>query len=640
MSSHSHVTEPITVGGLPLRNRVAMLPMGTMMCDPDGRTSDRQVAYYAARARGGTGLVIVEGTGVSDDYEVLAGVHRADSDDCIPALRRLTEAVHAAGGTVAIQLTPGLGRNNPSFTPERPPVSASDNPSFFDPAVTCRPLEADEVEHLVERYAEAVERCATAGFDMVDVHAHTGYLVDQFLGPQWNRRTDRYGGTVVNRARFAVELVQAAKRAAPGIAVSLRLTADNHVPGGRSPAETQEIARLLEAAGLDLLIVDEGSYEAMDYVFPPYYLGDGCFLPSARLVKAAVSIPVMACGNLDADTAERALAAGDCDMVGVGRGLIADPEYAGKLAADRALDVRPCIRCNQMCTGNALSGTAVGCAVNAQAGFELERAIVAAPTPGRVVVVGGGPAGLEAARVAALRGHTVDLYERTDHLGGMLWPAASPDFKAQLRSMVGWWEHQLANLPVTVHRRTEITAGSPELDGATAVVVATGSHPLKPGSIPGIAGATVVDVVDAHLGAPVGNRVLVAGGGLSGCDVALELARTGREVTIVEMLGEVARDMLPLNRLTLMHHLREAGVRILTSHTIEGIDEKGMTVQGPDGELHLDADTVVLALGVLPASELATALAGRPGVVAVGDCVTPAKVGEAVNAAFLAAAAI
>lgn len=636
MSTFDHILAPGRIGRLELKNRVLMPPMGSGMGTAEGWFSERQCAYYAERARGGAALIVTELTAAVTDFEILAGLNRADTDEAIPGIRALADAVHAAGGKLAVQLTAGQGRNNPAFTADRPPVSASDNPNFFAPDVLCRPLETEEVATIVRRFGEAALRCAAAGVDMIDVHGHTGYLIDQFLGRQWNRRTDQYGGSVENRTRFAAEIVQAIKGAVPGMPVSFRLSVSNRMPGSRDAAEAQQIALILQEAGVDLMMADDGAYDAMDYVFPPYYLGDAPMVGAAQTLKEVLSIPVLAVGNLNPENAEAVLAAGDADFVGIGRGLIADPEWVDKLAAGRRDDIRPCIRCNQMCIGNVFAGVPLSCAVNPQAGFEVEREIHPAPAGKRVAVVGGGPGGLEAARVAALRGHTVDVYDRADHLGGVLWPAATPEFKKELRSMIGWWERQIARLPITVHLGTHVSADSPDLEGADEVIVATGSTPIRP-AIPGIDGDNVMEVIEAHLGArgPVGHRVVVAGGGLSGADLALELAESGHEVTIVEMAPELAADMLALNKIPLVRGLLEHGVQILTGHTVTAIDDAGVTVEGPDGERHVDADTVVTAFGVRPASTLGDALGDR--ATAVGDCVQPAKVGEAINAGYLAA---
>lgn len=636
MSTFDHILAPGRIGRLELKNRVLMPPMGSGMGTPEGWFSERQCAYYAERARGGAALIVTELTAAVTDFEILAGLNRADTDEAIPGIRALADAVHAAGGKLAVQLTAGQGRNNPAFTADRPPVSASDNPNFFAPDVLCRPLETEEVATIVRRFGEAALRCAAAGVDMIDVHGHTGYLIDQFLGRQWNRRTDQYGGSVENRTRFAAEIVQAIKGAVPQMPVSFRLSVSNRMPGSRDAAEAQQIALILQEAGVDLMMADDGAYDSMDYVFPPYYLGDAPMVGAAQTLKEVLSIPVLAVGNLNPENAEAVLAAGDADFVGIGRGLIADPEWVDKLADGRRDDIRPCIRCNQMCIGNVFAGVPLSCAVNPQAGFEVEREIHPAPAARRIAVVGSGPGGLEAARVAALRGHTVDVYDRADHLGGVLWPAATPEFKKELRSMIGWWERQIARLPITVHLGTHISADSPELEGVDEIIVATGSTPIRP-AIPGIDGDNVMEVIEAHLGArgPVGHRVVVAGGGLSGADLALELAEAGHEVTIVEMAPELAADMLALNKIPLVRGLLEHGVQILTGHTVTAIDDSGVTVEGPGGERHLDADTVVTAFGVRPAAALGDALGDR--ATAVGDCVQPAKVGEAINAGYLAA---
>jgi 2,4-dienoyl-CoA reductase-like NADH-dependent reductase (Old Yellow Enzyme family)/thioredoxin reductase len=637
MTEFTKLLEPITVGGLTLSNRLLMTPMGTELCTVDGRSTPVEAAYYAARAKGGTGLVMTGINFVSGTFDPIApGLGRIDTDEHTAGIKGIADAVHAVGGRLAVQLTMGLGRNNQycqSLGME--PRSSSDNTWFFDPAITCRPLTTDEIAQIVSDTGAAARRVAEAGADMIDVHGHTGYLVDQFMSSCWNRRTDAYGGSVENRCRFAAEVIAAIKANAPGLPVSFRISVNHRFPGGRTFAETQQIVQQLERAGIDLLLCDDGSYEAMDYVFPPYYLGDDCMVSAAESVKPFVSIPVVACGNITPANGEAILARGAADMIGMGRGLIADPDIIAKMRAGRADHVRPCIRCNQLCTGNAFTGQAIGCAVNPQVAHEVDRVICPAPSRRRVAIVGAGPAGLEAARVAGLRGHTVDVYEREDRIGGVLFPAATPDFKRELRKMIDWWTVELAELPdVHLHLGQEITADSPELAGADDLVVATGSEPLLP-PIEGIDAPIVMGVLDAHLGGKPGHRVVVCGGGLSGSDLALELAEAGHEVTIVEMLDEIARDMLFLNRTSLLRKLEQNHVAVLTGHQVVRVTDSGVVVRGPDGECALACDTVVAAFGVRPANRLAGELAGRGlPVHAVGDCTEPRKVGDAINDAF------
>ncbi len=526
------------------------------------------------------------------------------------------------------------------------PRSSSDNTWFFDPSVLCKPLTIEEIQRIVSDTGEAARRAYEAGVDVIDIHGHTGYLVDQFMSSCWNRRTDQYGGTTENRCRFAAELIVAIKQNAPGLPVSFRISVNHRFEGGRKGAETQEIVQHLERAGIDLLICDDGSYEAMDYVFPPYYLGDDCMVSAAEAVKPVVSIPVAACGNITPSSGEKILARGAADMIGIGRGLIADPYIIRKIEAGQAARIRPCIRCNQLCTGNAFNGKAIGCAVNPEVAHEADRVLTRTDAPKRIVIVGAGPAGLEAARVAGLRGHTVDVYEKESRIGGVLYPAATPDFKRELRKMIDWWRGELAELPhVTVHLGTEISPDSAELDDADEIIVATGSHPLHP-PIPGMDKPIVMEVIDAHTGGEPGKRVIVCGGGLSGSDLGLELAQDGHEVTVVEMLDEIARDMLFLNRISLLRSMAEHDVRILTGHKVKQITDTGVVVEGPDGETTLEADTVVVAFGVRPAQELTEELdkvsAGapfaarmtQPQVHPVGDCVAPRKVGDAINDAY------
>ncbi|MCP4663292.1 MAG: FAD-dependent oxidoreductase, partial [bacterium] len=507
-------------------------------------------------------------------------------------------------------------------------------PAVLNPAVLCRELEVEEIRQLVRACGEGAYRAVMAGFDMIDVHAHTGYLVDQFMTPLWNRRRDEYGAGFEGRMRFPLEIVRAIReRVGERIPISFRLTAEHGIEGGRTLEEARAIARRLEQAGVDMLTIDAGCYDAEHRMTPPVYLGEACQVDLAAAIREVVDVPVTAVGNITRpELAEEILARGQADFIGLGRSLLADPQWVDKARQGRRDQIRPCIMCNEYCLGRMPAA----CMVNPQLGRERELAVTPAARRKTVMVVGGGPGGMETARVAALRGHDVTLHERGPELGGQLNPGGAPDYKRSLHAVRDCLAVEIRRAGVRVHLGSVVDAGMVRACAPDAVVIATGA---TPGSfpIPGTDAGHCLSVLELHAGPrEVGAEVIVAGGGLNGCDAAVDLAKQGKKVTLLELDSEIARDLNPISRGALLRVLDEVGVRVVTGHELREIIPEGVIAVDPQGgRQRFRGDTVILALGVESRKDLARELADEaPEVHVIGDCVAPRKIGEAIHEGF------
>ncbi|WJH27635.1 FAD-dependent oxidoreductase [Paenibacillus sp. CC-CFT742] len=467
-----------------MKNRIVMSPMGTNSAGPDGRISLEEIDYYEERAKGGAGMIILGAQFLTEDLAqgVLEGI--VEKDYVVPMLTDLVDAVQRYGTRIIAQLSCGTGRNALPDRSGKPPVSASAIPAIYNPEVLCHPLTVEEIQTIMDQFTDSAARLKRAGFDGIEIHAHAGYLIDQFMSPIWNKREDEYGGSTEKRMRFAVEIVQAIRKAVgPNMPILFRSALDHRFEGGRTVEDSLEMLQILERAGVDAIDIDAGSYERIDYIFPPAYLGDACMDYMCAPARQAVNIPILNSGSHTPESAVRLIASGDADFVMFGRALIADAELPNKLRNNMREDIRPCIRCNEECIGRIIErNTKISCAVNIQAANEKRFTIEPAKTPKKIVVVGGGPSGLEAARVAALKGHEVTLYEKEAAIGGQVTSAATPEFKGQLRALIGWYERQLEQLHVHIHLNHEITPDDPALQSADHIFIGAGAVPLIPQS--------------------------------------------------------------------------------------------------------------------------------------------------------------
>jgi 2-enoate reductase len=635
--------EPGKIGSLSLKNRIVMAAMGASgLTTVDGSLTPRAIDYYVARAKGGTGLITTGSHHVAPDLdsEDSSFIARVDKLGHFSRLNELAEAIHDYRAKLVVQLATGFGRVAfPKHLGTKRPVAVSVLPYHFDRNVMSREITIEEIERLLKALESAAGMLKSAGVDGVEIHAHAGYLIDEFMTPIWNKRTDEYGGDIEGRMRFPREVIEAVKRGAGAdFPVIYRYALTHYLEGGREIDEGLEIARRLEAAGADALHIDAGCYETPYWSFPPTFQPPGCEIDLAEMTKKVVKIPVIAVGKLGyPDLAERVLQEGKADFIALARPLLADPEWPNKVKQGNLEDIRPCIGDNE-CTMRVPAGKYVSCTVNPTTGMEREFAIKPAEKKKSVLVVGGGPGGMEAARIAALRQHKVILWEKGDELGGNLIPASAHVAKSDYRRLIEYLSTQIKKLGVNVELGKEATPELIQEAGPDAVIIATGSTVLIP-DIPGVQKENVVTAVDSLLGKrAVGESVVVAGGGLIGCETALYLAEKGKKVSVVELLKRVMRrDAVPgSNRTYLEKLLREAGVKILTGVRVIEVTDDGVIIADNDGKQStLKADTVVLAMGMSPNNGLFESLEDKiPEVYAIGDCVEPRRVLAAIWEGF------
>lgn len=631
--------EPVRIGTMEVRNRIVMPPMATNLATGDGYVTEKIKDYYQKRAEGGTGLIIVEATCVDMRIgKTVVCELGIDNDSFVPGLRELAQAIKSTGARAAIQLHHAGRETKPSTLGGLQPVAPSAIPvpgavpGFYAPA---RELTTAEIADVVERFARGAERAKRAGFDAVEIHAASGYLVNQFLSPASNQRKDQYGGSLENRARLLLEIIEAIRgKVGKDYVVWCRLNCREYGVEGITLEDTLAVARMAEAAGVDA--IHPSAYGYGIWTGAPFRTEPGILMDMIAGIKRSVRVPVMAVGWIDPVLGEKVLEEGKADLVCFGRSLIVDPELPNKAAAGRLEDIAPCIGCINCVYTVVFEGKLMECSVNPVIGKEREWEIKPAQRRKKVVVVGGGPGGMEAARVAALRSHQVTLYEKQPGLGGQLTSAAVPPHKDVLYGLRNYFATQVKKTGVRLELGKEATPSLIESLSPDVVILATGVKPLIP-DIPSISKIKTVTAEEVLLGsAKVGQRVVVIGGALVGCETADFLAEQGKKVTVTRRGPRMATGMMPLLRAALLARLREKGVTLLPGIKYEEITEKGLVITTKEGQRQLiEADTVVLAAGSSPNQELYQALKGKvPEIHLIGDSLEPRRIREAIAEGF------
>lgn len=627
-----HLFSPITLDGLEIKNRIVMAPMGTDLAHPIRVWGEEEIAYFVERARGGVGLIISPFTAAT---KVLSDILRGrplmaiNDDSQIASHARMTRAVHAAGARMFCQTAIFGGKFG-----EAAPTSMV-NPNY---AGRPRELTRDEIWQMIDDFGQAARRAREAGYDGVEIHGCHGYLIGQFISPALNLRTDEFGGSFEGRMKFAVEIFRAMRRhAGADFPLGFKMSAWEDLEGGvHDGAEAVRIARCMADEGvcyvhvgaLNTTIERVSLYPSV----PCMYLPRNTLMPLAASIKPDLgATPVMGTGSIIVpEEAEQFIADGECDMVALGRTLLADAHWAAWAQAGRR--IRPCIRCN-VCHHQLWLAEPLICQVNPYLLKEAHEPLQPAGRAKRVMVAGGGPGGMQAALVAAARGHAVTLYEARPYLGGMLYPGSRPTCKSEAGLLLDYYAGELADSRVTVHLGQEVTLERVQEAQPDALVIATGSREAMP-DIPGIDRPHVVTAVAALCDRALvrGRQVVVIGGGDVGCETASHLAEDGRSVTIIELLPELMTDQPIANvKMAMYRLLVEQGVRYFTGNQVTQINERTVEVKGPEGGRTLPADAVVIATGLQPNTDVRDRLRlGCAEVHVVGDCGSLGRIRDAV----------
>ncbi len=638
MEKLTKLFEPGKIGKMEVMNRIVMAPLGHGMtfATKDGSLTDQFLAFYEVRAKGGVGFIQLTVAALGRPYATgmvfSPGILSITDDDHIPSAQRFTKAIHAYGTKVSFQIThhgAAIARaiqQRPSLEyPELNRVLTATGTKDPVTGFETHSMTKEDIQGVTEAFGQAAKRGKEAGFDAVRIQACHAYLLRQFLSPRTNKRTDEYGGSPENRARFTCEIIKRVrKEVGPDYPIIIRMNGDEHLEGGISLAEAVRHAQLFDEAGADALDVSSGPGETAHWQYITMYQPYGALVPSSEAIKKVVKASVIAVGKIDAFHGERILREGSADFIQMARALMADPELPNKAKEGRLEEIRPCIYCG-WCQSGGTQGGLANCTVNPAMGRELEYKVKPAVTRKRVMVIGGGPAGMEAARVLAERGHETSLYEKTDKLGGQ-WNMVASHIPDEA-NLVTHLATGLTRAGVKVSLSKAVTSQMVREFKPDAVVIATGSKPITL-AVPGANGKNVVQATDVLLGkAKVGQEVVVVGGRTVGLETALFLAEQGKNVSIVTR-SKIGRDIFRNKKLAFFEYLIKYKVRLYPNSTVDSITDKGINIWWDAGEpparepifAFLPADTVVLAVGSEKENQLVSELTGLAEVYPVGDC--------------------
>ncbi|MGD9058111.1 MAG: FAD-dependent oxidoreductase [Desulfobacterales bacterium] len=659
---------PIRINTLEIKNRIAYPSLG-LLYSTDGKLNDRYYNYFAERAKGGAGLVTVGPVGV--DYVGSGAIALSlTHDEAIADFRKLTAIIKDGGARAWIQLFHAGAYSHPMFIGGQQPMAPSAVYSRYS-QTTPREMTIADIKQAQKNFAQAAVRAKEAGFDGVEILASAGYLISQFLSERTNQRTDDYGGSFENRVRFPRELIELLrKRLGPEYPLTIRMAGNDFVRDSNTDTDTPEFARIYEKAGVDAINVTGGWHESRVPQLP-MHLPRAAFAFLSLNIKKAVSVPIIASNRIsDPDKAEQIIKDGYADMVNLGRVLIADPLWPQKAFEGKAKEIRPCVGCSQGCTDQVFSGRPVFCVGNARAGFEGERRLTKTDHPKKVMVVGAGASGLEAAITAATCGHQVDVFEKDSDIGGQLWIAGAPPHKQEILEFIRYYRAQIKKHQIPLHLNTAIDADFVQQQNPDYIILAEGAEPSTP-QIDGYDDPCVFSAWQVLKENPaLGKSVAVIGGGSVGLETALFVATKGTltpetlhflftyeaigverlrellfrgssKVTVFEMLPRIGQDIGKSTRWIVFDNLKRYGVKVKTSTRVTSIRDGIVIFEKEDQTKQIQFDNVILASGAQSVAGLSAEIKklGIP-FATVGDGLRLGKLNDAIHGGFLAALSI